>query len=234
MSEPETALRALVIEAERETPSGLIGEWLRERGARVQTLQIDVDDRPVDLGAHDLLIPLGSELPAYDDSVEWVRRERALLDEAVSADVPVLGICFGGQMLARVLGGEAFRSDQSEIGWYDVDTRAPQLIPTGPWFQWHFDTFSVPAGATLLAESPVGPQAFRHGRHLGVQFHPEVTPQIMDGWVRAYRHELVQTGTDPDELLSQTRQTAAQARARAWSLLDAFLENVYRGETTTR
>lgn len=223
-------LRALIVETERATPDGLVGAWLRERGADVQTLPIDIDDRPVDVTRHDLVISLGSELAAYDDSVEWIRREHDLLSRAVDAGVPVLGICFGAQLLARVLGGEAFRAREDEIGWFQVDTRDPELVPAGPWFQWHFDTFSVPPDATLVADSPVGPQAFTHGRNLGVQFHPEVTPEIMDGWVKAYRHELSATGTDPDLILAQTRDTAVQTRARAWRLFDAFLQRVYHGD----
>ena len=93
-------------------------------------------------------------------------------------------------MLARVLGAEVFRGERAEIGWLPVRSTDPELVPDGPWFQWHFDSFTLPPGATLIAESDVGPQAFVAGRSLGLQFHPEVTTQIMDDWVRAYRHEL--------------------------------------------
>ena len=119
--------------------------------------------------------------------------------KAIDADVPVLGLCFGGQMLARALGAEVFRRTKSEIGWLPVRSTDPELVPDGPWFQWHFDSFTVPPGATLIAESDVGPQAFVAGRSLGLQFHPEVTTQIMDDWVRAYRHELDGDGVDPDD-----------------------------------
>ena len=123
----------------------------------------------------------------------------------------MLGICFGGQLLARVLGGRSFRSE-SEIGWLPVRSDEPSLVPEGPWFQWHFDSFTAPPGAQLIADSPVGPQAYTIGHSLGVQFHPEVTPQIMEAWVTAYRHELDQQGVDPDGLLEETR---AVARRRA-------------------
>ena len=102
----------------------------------------------------------------------------------------MLGLCFGGQLLARVLGGEVFRATWPRSAGCPCGRNDPALVPEGPWFQWHFDTFTLPPGATLVAETDVGPQAFVGGRSLGLQFHPEVTPEIMDDWVRAYRHEL--------------------------------------------
>ena len=220
--------RALVIEHERATPGGLVYEWLEDHAVQVEELEIDVDDREVDPTAYDLLVPLGSEFAAYDDSVPWLEREKRLLKEAHENDVSVLGICFGGQLLARVLGGDSFKAEQSEIGWLPVRTQDPQLVPEGPWFQWHFDSFTPPPGAQLLADSDAGPQAYIVGRSLGVQFHPEVTPQIMDEWVRVYRHELDAEGVDPDALLAETYRRADETRATARRLLDTFIERVAR------
>ena len=157
------------------------------------------------------------------------------MEKAVHDDVPVLGLCFGGQMLARVLGGEVYRGDVAEIGWLPVRTTDPELVPEGPWFQWHFDTFTTPPGATLIAESDVGPQAFVSGRSLGLQFHPEVTPEIMHDWVRAYRHELDGEGVDPDALLAETDRNAEENRRTAMRLLERYLDGVARlGSAATR
>jgi GMP synthase-like glutamine amidotransferase len=145
---------------------------------------------------------------------------------AIDADVPVLGLCFGGQMLARVLGGEVFRGERSEIGWLPVRSQNPRLVPDGPWFQWHFDWFTLPPGATQIAESDLGPQAFVAGRSLGLQFHPEVTTQIMDDWVREYRHELDADGVDPDALLEETKQRATESKRMAWQLFERYLNDV--------
>ncbi len=97
-------------------------------------------------------------------------------------------------------------------------------MPEGPWFQWHFDSFTVPPGATAIAESDVGPQAFVAGRSLGLQFHPEVTTEIMDDWVREYRHELDGDGVDPDSLLEETKRRAIESRRMAWQLFERFLD----------
>jgi hypothetical protein len=109
-------------------------------------------------------------------------------------------------------------------------------VPEGPWFQWHFDTFAAPPGANVIAESDAGPQAFVAGRSLGLQFHPEVTPRIMDDWVRVYRHELDAEGVDPDALLEETKRRANESRRMSLQLLERFLDTVARlgsRETTT-
>jgi len=221
-------LRALILQHEDPTPPGHVTGWLAEHDAGVETLRIDIDDREVDPTRYDLIVSLGSEFAAFDDSKPFVPREARLMRAAIDADVPVLGLCFGGQMLARALGGEVFRGKESEIGWLPIRSRDPELVPDGPWFQWHFDSFTVPPGATLVAESDVGPQAFVAGRSLGLQFHPEVTTEIMDDWVREYRHELDADGVDPDALLEETKRRATESRRMAWQLLERFLTEVAR------
>jgi GMP synthase-like glutamine amidotransferase len=219
-------LRVLIIQHEDPTPPGLLTDWLDEHGAEVERFRIDLDDRELDPSRYDLIVSLGSEFAAFDDSRPFVPREARLMGRAVEDQVPVLGLCFGGQMLARVLGGEVYRGPVSEIGWLPVRTRDPELVPEGPWFQWHFDTFTTPPGASLVAESDLGPQAFVAGRSLGLQFHPEVTPEIMDDWVRAYRHELDEEGVDPDSLLEETIGRARESRRLSWQLLERYLDRV--------
>lgn len=219
-------LRALILQHEDPTPPGHVTEWLASHDARAETYRIDLEDREVDPTAYDLIVSLGSEFAAFDDSKPFVPREARLMGAAIEHDVPVLGLCFGGQMLARVLGGEVFRGTESEIGWLPVRSKDPDLVPEGPWFQWHFDSFTVPPGATAIAESDVGPQAFVAGRSLGLQFHPEVTTEIMDDWVREYRHELDGDGVDPDSLLEETNRRAADSRRMALQLFERFLTDV--------
>ncbi|TME24298.1 MAG: type 1 glutamine amidotransferase [Chloroflexi bacterium] len=222
------ALRSLIVQHEAPTPPGLVSDWLAQRAASVDVLRIDLEDHVPDPRDYDLIVSLGSEFPAFDDSVPFIGRETQLIQQAASADVPFLGLCFGGQLMARVLGGRSFRAERSEIGWLPVRTNDPELVGEGPWFQWHFDSFTLPPGARLIAETDVGPQAYVIGRSLGLQFHPEVSPEIMDAWVGAYRHELDAEGVDPDALLEETRRRAATARANAERLLNAYLDSVAR------
>jgi GMP synthase-like glutamine amidotransferase len=219
-------LNALIVQHEEPTPPGLLGEWLDQQNADVDVLRIDLDEKVPDPRDYQLIASLGSEFAAFDDSVPFIHRESQLIREAAEHDVPVLGLCFGGQLMARVLGGKSFRSERSEIGWLTVRSKDPQLIPEGPWFQWHFDTFSLPPGAKLLADTDVGPQAYVFGKSLGLQFHPEVTPEIMESWVRAYRHELDGDGVDPDALLEETHRRAPAVRRTTFRLFDHFLENI--------
>src|SRR5881227_1505635 len=220
------ALRALIVQHEAPTPPGLVSDWLAQRAASVDVLRIDLEDHVPDPRDYDLIVSLGSEFPAFDDSVPFIGRETQLIQQAVSADVPFLGLCFGGQLMARVLGGRSFRANRSEIGWLPVRTNDPELVGEGPWFQWHFDSFTLPPGARLIAETDVGPQAYLIGRSLGLQFHPEVTPEIMDSWVKAYRHELDGDGVDPDALLEETNRLAPEVRKRSEQLFTNFVENI--------
>jgi GMP synthase (glutamine-hydrolysing) len=221
--------RALVIQHEKPTPAGLANEWLAERGVEVETLRIDEQD-PHDLDPRDygMIVSLGSEFPAYDESIRWIDHEADLFRQAVDADVPILGLCFGAQLLARVLGGRVFPAEREEIGWLPVKTRDPELIPEGPWFQWHFDAFTSPPGSQVIATTDVGDQAYVVGRSLGVQFHPEVTPKIMESWVRAYSHELEEHGVDPEGLLQETNERREVTRETAWKLFDRFTERIAR------
>jgi GMP synthase-like glutamine amidotransferase len=219
-------LRALILQHEEPTPPGLVTEWLEGHGGGMEVLRIDLEDPNVDLDRYDLIVSLGSEFAAYDHSHAFVEREARLLREALEADVPILGLCFGGQMLALVLGGDVNRGSEAEIGWLPVRTRDADLVPEGPWFQWHFDVITAPPDATVIAETDLGAQAFVAGRSLGLQFHPEVTPEIMDEWVCSYRHELDAEGVDPDALLDETNRRVHESRRTSMQLFEGYLDKV--------
>jgi GMP synthase-like glutamine amidotransferase len=219
-------MRALVIQHDADAPGGLVSAWLAERGVGEDVYRIGSDGRSPSPRDYDLVVSLGSERSAYDDAVPWVGREQALLRDAVRADTPVLGICFGSQILARALGGRALRAPRSEIGWLPVRTREPALVAEGPWFQWHHDTFTPPANALLLADSMAGPQAYSFGRSLGVQFHPEVTNEIVEEWVSLGGDQLVRHGVEAERLLAETQALAGENRSRAWRLMDLFMDRV--------
>ncbi|MBV8217019.1 MAG: type 1 glutamine amidotransferase [Solirubrobacterales bacterium] len=219
-------MRALVIQHGEDGPGGHVTDWLAANDAVVDVFRIDTDGGERDPGDYDLIVSLGSERAAYDDSVPWVPRELRILTAAADIDVPVLGICFGGQLLARALGGEAMRAQTVEIGWIPIHTLKPSLVAEGPWLQWHYDTFTLPAGAKLLAASPAGPQAFTAGRSMGVQFHPEVTAEIVANWVSLDGDALRRESLDPAEVLAETRERDNENRARAVHLMDVFVRQV--------
>ena len=126
---------------------------------------------------------LGSELTAYDDTLPWLAAELAFIERMLAASVPVLGICFGGQALARVLGARLYRLPVPEIGWAQVTSGHPGLAE-GPWLSWHRDAFELPAGAAQIAANEVCVQGFSYGPHAALQFHPEATQPIAASWLR--------------------------------------------------
>jgi GMP synthase-like glutamine amidotransferase len=213
---------ALVLEHEPDAPAALLERWAAARGIELEVWQAGTAPPP-DPAERPFVVALGSEASAYDEEVPWLRAERTALDRALEARVPVLGICFGAQHLARALGGSVAPAPRSEVGWMEVETLAPDVVPAGPWLQWHHDAFEPPPGAELLARSPLCAQAFRRGPHLGVQFHPEVTAAVVEDWARSYPASLERAGTSAPAVLADTERLAPAAQAAAARLFDAFL-----------
>jgi GMP synthase (glutamine-hydrolysing) len=215
------AAAALVLEHDRDAPAALLIAWAQERGV---ALEIVASGAPIpDPEGRPFVVSLGAEGAAYDTTLPWIAAERTVLDRAIARDVPVLGICFGAQHLALALGGSVAPASRPEVGWLEIETSAPDLVPEGPWLQWHRDGFTVPPGAETLAVSAVGAQAFALGPHLGVQFHPEVTPAIALGWARDYPSSMAAAGTTLAAVRAGGERWGDDARARAFRLFDGFL-----------
>jgi GMP synthase-like glutamine amidotransferase len=119
------------------------------------------------------------------------------------------------------------RSATPEIGWYDVASDDEGLIPGGKWFEWHFDTWTLPQGATEIARTANASQAFVLGRALGLQFHPEVDHDLLDGWLADDPNgEVAGLGLSHDELRSATKELETDAARRIRSLVRGFLSRV--------
>lgn len=214
-------MHALVLQHDADAPPGLLSEWAGARGWSLDTVRLDRGERPpAAFHDYDRLVTLGSEHAADDDRVPWQASEQRALFAASEEGVPILGICFGGQSLARALGGGVRRAARPEIGWVSIGTRVPDLIDDGPWLEWHRDEILPPPGAELLARNESGVQAWRLGPHVGLQFHPEVDETIVAAWAAAARED---AGV-PAELREQTaRLLASGVRERALRLFDALL-----------
>lgn len=214
--------RALILQHGDWGPPGLLGEWADARGIALDVHHAKSGDPLPELNGQAFIASLGSPHNPNDAHVEEVANELEYLKDAVDKDVPVLGLCFGGQMLAAALGGSVETAPQRELGWHAVQSTDPE-IPSGPWLQWHFDRFTLPPGAEQLATSPAGVQAFRHGRHLGVQFHPESTIDIVMQWAHAEDARLHDLSVaDREQLLEDGRDHADAAATAAFDLFDAF------------
>ena len=210
----------LIIEHEPLAPVGLLRDWVARRGIDQRVVTPSTGARVPDVTRFAGVIALGSTRSAYDDHVRWIRQELGELARAVDAGLPVLGICFGAQALARSLGAVVTRAASMELGWLNVGSQRRDLVPDGPWFTWHSDVFSLPDGATLLARNQHSVQAFAHGPHLGVQFHPEATPEIIGRWLKL-AEEQGAIG-DGDQERSRTPKLYPAARTQAMQLFDSW------------
>jgi GMP synthase (glutamine-hydrolysing) len=225
-------MRALVLQHEHNERLGLIGEWAAHRGIElvpVVTARQEAPD-PIQFG---FIIVLGSRASVYDTSVAWIAVELALVRRAIAHHVPVLGVCFGAQLLAQALGGRVAPLGVRELGWQRIHTSAPELIPPGPWWQFHSDTFTIPPGGCELARTALCPQVFAHGPHLGVQFHPEVTFEMHQAWARVRPEEIIALGLDPNTLVCETGTNAERARPEVRRLLDAFASRLLADHPTS-
>jgi GMP synthase (glutamine-hydrolysing) len=165
-----------------EAEVGTVGPALAEAGLAATVTTLVAGGPAPDPAEFDVVVVLCAAESAADDRVPWLAAELDLITRAVAAGVPVLGICFGAQALARALGGEVGRAPRSERGFATLGSDDPELLEPGTWMEFHDDAFTLPPGATPLARNEVCLQAFALGPHLGVQFHPEITPEAFAAW----------------------------------------------------
>jgi len=214
----------LVRQHEEMTPPGLLVEWLRERGIPFEVHPSWDGATVPDPANYSFVASLGSPNGPNDTHEPGVVEELELIGAAVEKNVPVLGLCFGGEVLSSVLGGRVERAPVPELGWRKIETDDPGTIPAGPWLEWHYERFTTPPGAVELARTADAVQAFQLGPHLGVQFHPESTVEIVAGWAGADTENLAALGIeDGARLLAASPERQEAAREAAFRLFDAFL-----------
>lgn len=223
----------LAIENEDIADLALAEEVLAAEGLPVELVRLwKGDDLPSleDAGA---VVSLGGDMNADDvETFPYLAEERAYLAEAVRREVPVLGICLGGQLLARALNAPVTRAGRPELGFVPLRTtdegRSDPLVSClrdgDRMFQWHVDTFEVPDGAVLLATGEAVPnQAFRAGRRAwGVQFHPEVTAGELDGWLGAVPGIESTYGRTAEDIRSEIAERLPAMHERSRELFRRF------------
>lgn len=166
---------------------GAIAEWARERGYSISITEQFNRGKLPEVDDFDLLVIMGGPMSANDDALfEWLAGEKQLIAEALREEKAILGICLGAQLLAQVMGASVYENREKEIGWFPIRltlqaerSRLFSGLPTTMTvLHWHGETFDLPEGAVLLAESALcRNQAFElDDRVLGLQFHLEVQP----------------------------------------------------------
>ncbi|MCA3213182.1 MAG: type 1 glutamine amidotransferase [Burkholderiales bacterium] len=221
-----------IFQHEADTPPGYFATWLAQEGLLYTVVRLDAGD-PVPQRAADFagLCFMGGAM-SVNDRLAFIEPECALIRAADAAGVPVIGHCLGGQLIAKALGAPVVRHTLKEIGWQPLYPSDPALAQEwlGPevperleTFQWHGDTFALPPGARNFLSSPLcANQAYVIDRgtyaHLGMQFHCEMTPELVRDWSRSGAEEIAlerQAGRAagvqaPAEICRNVEQRAAQ------------------------
>lgn len=233
-------MRALFIQHDHISPLGPVGDRLAEHGFEIETQMVvseenfetpNVAFEFPNIDNYDLIVPLGAPWGAWDDACigNWLQPELAWIKNAVLSNKPVLGICFGGQLIARALGGSVARSPKPEIGWTYIHSDDHSMVSNGPWFQFHYDRWSLPEGMGIkeIARNPVSSQAYVVNKTLGLQFHPELDSTALAGWLKwGGTEEVSKDGQDPAVMMKQTIAEDYAARQRTYALVDNFLQKV--------
>jgi GMP synthase-like glutamine amidotransferase len=223
-------VRVLVVADRADPESGFVGERLEQLGGSL-SLTYREDFPALDAGDAELVLLLGSHHGVADVGREDdVAVESALVQDCVRRGVPVLGICYGAQLAAHALGGVVSKAPDPEIGWYYMDSHDPALCPPGPWAWYHYDRFTVPDGTRLLGETSTGPAGFVLETETGVaqvvawQFHPEVTPDVLQRWVDTTADDLTKLGVDGPAIAAEGFQRERVSRAATHALVDVALD----------
>jgi GMP synthase-like glutamine amidotransferase len=177
---------------------GKIEDYFRDAARAVSLIDLSKGEYLTkDIKGVEAVVSLGGPMNVYEEGIfPFLKEENFFIKEALKKEIPFLGICLGAQLLAKACGAEVKKSPQKEVGWYKIkltgagvkDPFFKNLGAKLDVFQWHEDMFEVPENGLLLASSEGCPyQAFRVSKNAyGLQFHVEVTPEIVNSWIEAY------------------------------------------------
>lgn len=217
---------------------GSFAEVLEQRGFSVAYREAGVDDLAgIDAASPDLLVVLGGPIGACDEAAyPFILDELRLIERRLAADLPLLGICLGAQIIARALGARVYPAPVREIGWSPLMlSEAGRASPLGQldgsltsMFHWHGDTFDLPPGATLLASTGAcAHQAYSSGtRTLAFQCHPEVRAGDLERWFIGHACELASCGLSVPQLRAEGRRLAPVLEARGRRCLAEWLAGI--------
>lgn len=227
---------AIFRHAAHEGP-GYFAEFLERKGIAHRLVRVDCDDPvPQSLDRIAGLVFMGGPM-SVNDPLPWIPKLTRLIQQAISADVPVLGHCLGGQLIAKALGSPITRNPVKEIGWFPVEVvESPiarqwlgDLPATFMAYHWHGETFAIPPQATRILRSADCPnQGFVLGNHLALQCHVEMTPQLIAEWVTETEGQLkpsrtVQSG---EEMLHDIESRTAEMLPIADTLYERWIQGL--------
>ena len=232
--------KILVIQHNDDDNLNDLAQPFLEAGLEIVQWHAEKTPAPVDsLDGFSGLVSLGAFAGVEDEAeTSWMPFERKLIETALELEMPVLGLCFGSQLLASVAGAEVGKSGRPEVGWYQVqmseeaatDPLMSVLGPEPEVIQFHYDTFrwdEVPQNLTILGQANGMNQAFRVGKNAwGTQFHIEMNLPTMLGWIASYPRAFEKAGNVPAEQVEETRKNWRLHQERSVALGRAFAEQV--------
>lgn len=213
---------AAVLQRRADAPVGLLHDALTGHGLRVSTVRADLGEPLPDPASVRVAVALGSDGATGELARTWPQAQLDWLRDADRAGTAVLGIGSGAHALAVALGGGSQPAARSQHGWIQVSSSVPRWIAPGPWLAWREDVVRPPRNARVLALSALGPEAFTANGHLGVQFHPEVTPEIVRDWVSRPGDRVF----DSQGILEATWRDHAAAETATRRLASGFLRSL--------
>lgn len=226
----------VVLRNERDAPAGYLGAVLDRRGVDWLVVRLDAGDPLPGTADTSAVVVLGGAMGVHDEEAfPFLSDEKRFLRACLAEDVPIFGICLGCQMLADMLGGRAYRAESAEIVFAPVELtpagRADPVISTladRRVMRFHEDTYDPPPGAVVLANGGGFDQAFRVGQALGLQPHPEVTPELLGGWLGSGsgRDLAIRSGFDPDGIVEAFTAAEEDVEATATTLFNAWLDTL--------
>lgn len=231
----------LSIGHQRDAGPGVFAEAVAAAGDELDQWWIAEQAAPPrEIAGYDAVITFGGAMNVDDEGDHgWLVAEKEILRGLLAEQTPLLGVCLGAQLVSEAAGGSPGRASEPEIGWFEVEVTSDGaedpllagLEPRFEAFEWHSYECNPPPGALTLARTPVCGQAFRFGPSAwGIQFHAEVTPQIVDGWIDGYRadSDAVRIGVDPDALRAATRGRLQPQMTLGAELCRRFLDAARR------
>lgn len=217
---------------------GYFATYLEHRRIAWKLVEVDAGEAvPASADGFSGLVFMGGPMSVNDD-LPWIPKLAQLIRAAAGEGVPLLGHCLGAQLMSKALGGSVGRSPQKEIGWGRVDVADDDQARA--WFgatrsflafHWHGETFTIPPGAVRIASSPCcANQAFVLGKHLGMQFHVEMTPDMIPAWCESGQEELARcacpTVQDVREIEAHLQPRIAVLNGVAARLYDRWIEGL--------
>jgi GMP synthase-like glutamine amidotransferase len=183
------------------------------------------------------IILLGGPMSVYE-GIPYLNKEQSLIRDAFRRNIPILGVCLGSQLIAGALGGTVYKGAKKEIGWYDVkitDNGLDSLFKGLQKkelrvFQWHGDTYTLPQDAVVLAYTDLYPQAFRIGSAYGLQFHLEVTTDMIKVWTEEYRNEIRREGIELEKIKARNKNEIQELNKKCNLVWSNFSDIIRRNE----